>query len=190
MGTTPPSTVARIRRIDSRHLASGSALAGEGDFWRETQVRFIGIAAFFILSFGTLFVFKMKRWIAHHAIELIAVTALVVVAGAALVIRRRRVLEKPPSDSEELIGSFEIEARLRSGQLRPSDLVFEAGVWTTLLNSAQFYDAAELQDGRRRRRASAIRAIAILAGILLAIGLVALFLSSGPLLDWLIHDDD
>ncbi len=56
----------------------------------------------------------------------------------------------------------EIETQLKSGMLKPTDLVFVDGTWTTLADSIPFGDLAH-------EKAKSNRSVGLIAGIVLAL---------------------
>lgn len=136
----------RVRRLARREVARG-ALLSDDPAWRSVQLRFLGVGLFLALSFLALAHGKLLRLFGT-----VVVVGEVLLGGLvlALVVWSRVKAQRPPAepvDVELELSAADVERRLLE-DLRPSDLIYERERWMTLLESAQFGDAAAVPSAR------------------------------------------
>ena len=88
--------------------------------------------------------------------------------------------------SERTIAEGDVVALLQSGQLHPTDLVWEAGAWTTLRDSVGLGDAAAPFARAWDRKRLVARSVGVGAGCVLVGLMLWGVCSAGSLLDWLV----
>ena len=151
-------------------------------------MRFIGMVLFFVLSFAAVALRRLAKEIGAAALGLGGLIALLGEVAIWALWRHRRATRKEPQDREEDIPIREVPTRLRSGQLSPQDLVYEKVAWSTLLDSAQFGEAAQLRQDVITRWDRVRLGIAIAIGVAAALGLVVAFSNIGEIFRWLTDD--
>ncbi len=139
-----PVGMPRIRKLTPRSVPGGDWLSGE-KLWRSVQLRFLAGGIFFAGCLLMLLHGKMSRMFGPSPVVMVDI-----VVGAALlgvVVRgmmARRGSQIEPTDMEREMVAVDVDAELSVGRLSPRDLVFEHGRWTTLLESVQFGEVAEV----------------------------------------------
>ena len=173
-------TVVSIRRLAARHAPEGE---DADPFVRRLRRRAIAWAFLFMVL-----VLRKGAAVLHLDFDHVlgVAGALIVAALVVYFVRReRRVAPPEPKDEDTELAGSAIEAELRAGTLSPHDLVRQNGVWTTLLESVEFGDAAADRHAVLERRALALKSIAIAVGVATAVGLCAALFNAGNVLTWL-----
>lgn len=178
-------TEARTRLGEAR--AQAKAISLEGIFWAVP----IGFALIVIGAF----VPPVRNFVVRHGAGLLAGALVpVLVAGLAFLLVPVAVLlnfvlqahggARAVTVTEFELDAQEAQARLVAGQLSPHDLVFENGVWRTLLESSALGSDAELAVAAWARRRTFAMVLLVPLGMAL-LALIGVAISQVP--DWIMR---
>lgn len=178
----------RIRRLAPRSVRRGDWLSGEVG-WRRVQLRFLAIGIFLVGCFLALLHGKMTRMFGPSPVVMVdAVVGVAVLGVVARGFMVRRGPQIEPIDVEREMVAVDVDAELRGGRLLPRDLVFEHGRWTTLLESVQFGEVAEVPHHAAVVRRRLGLGVLVIAGVALAFAAGALLLNLPTVMSWLASD--
>lgn len=183
------SSMFRVRRIGRRHLA-GEEWLSRDEGWRGSQLKLVayfGAGALLLVGLALRKAWSLLGPNAGWVFVLVggALTAMLV-RSVRSALRRRKAGE--PEDIEEALNASAIQMALRSRRISPTDLVFENGAWTTLLESSGFDEEAFAQHRALQRIRSIQTALAIVGGGLVALGGFVFLMNFGEIFFWLMRD--
>lgn len=180
----------RVRRLARRRAPGPSFSLSDEPVWRGTQRRFIAAGLFFVMMVTWLLwrkvadVVSTTTWVV--AVATVGIVGAVLFWGLAK--RKRRPKHLDELDREEALSAAAVEQQLLLGHLSPLDLVFEGGRWGTLLESAQFGDAASRSEAKLARGRRIKMALLVSIGLVAAMGGLVLLLSADRVFNWLVFD--